>query len=136
MLSRRAFLGRAAVTLAFLGACADDDTSAQGDDGSDTTRPESRTTPNQPGAVTGVAGAVGADVIAVGQRWLTQFPATAEELQASLDLRGSIDADEILDILQSSVRNDFRGGDTAVLDGWILSKTEGRVAALLTLLTT
>jgi len=51
-------------------------------------------------------------------------------------ITGSETSEEIRSTLNAEVKNDFQTGDTLVLNGWILSKTEARQCALFTLINT
>ena len=51
-------------------------------------------------------------------------------------IAGSETAEMINSTLNAMVKKDFQTGDTVVLNGWILSKTEARQCALFTLIKT
>ena len=55
----------------------------------------------------------------IGREYLTKFPAEKNQLQ---DL-----------ISRENVQNDFSKGNVVVIQGWVLSVTEARQCALLTL---
>jgi len=82
---------------------------------------------------TGAAGPSPAAAEAVGRRYLEETPAESTEA----DLRAAL-PDELADVqpgeetarLSAAVHADFDQGRTIELDGWLLSVTECRVAAL------
>lgn len=77
-----------------------------------------------------------AAVVAVGRSYLFAVPGAthADDLRRDLALDGSatsavpVDAD-----LDAAVRDDFGEGRIVLLDGWMLSRTEARLAALVAL---
>jgi hypothetical protein len=72
----------------------------------------------------------------VGERYRSLVPAEDDEatLESLLGLEAGTATDEaMLAALAEQVRNDFATSDTVMIDGWILSVTEARAAALLSL---
>jgi len=57
------------------------------------------------------------------------------KLRAALEISAQSAArdDELRTRLLAAIDNDFSGGRTVVLDGWVLSLTEARLAAVSTL---
>ncbi len=77
-------------------------------------------------------------LLAVGERYLATHPEEADTevlLAALAPLGGSIpaDPDTQLAVLGQQVSADYAAGDVVELDGWVLSRTEGRAAALFVL---
>ena len=72
-----------------------------------------------------------ADLTAIASAWRAADPAatSAAALAAAL-LRGRRRGDTVQEHLARSVTADHAAGRTAILDGWVLSYTEGRLAAL------
>ena len=73
-------------------------------------------------------------LVAVGTRYLRDHPDEAgrDQLTAALGLPATAHPSPI-EVLASSgeqIEQDFASGDVATVDGWILSLTEARVAAL------
>ena len=72
----------------------------------------------------------------VGRRYLAVTPSERDRaaLVKQLDVSG-VDGDVLAHVaaLEQAVRRDFERGDVLALDGWILSRTELRAAALLAL---
>lgn len=78
---------------------------------------------------------LGVALVAVGRRYLDAVPEEADRdvlLAALPALGGTVPADPAtgLAVLAPQVAEDHAAGETVVLDGWVLSRTEGRAAAL------
>ena len=69
-------------------------------------------------------------VISLGEAYLEQFPAEKDValLESLVDINGPPGG------LDELIRRDFATGDTVKLQGWVLSRTEGRQSALFSLL--
>jgi hypothetical protein len=70
-------------------------------------------------------------VIAVGTRYVQTHPDDAD-LTALLDSFPEVDGDP-LDAAATLSREEFRRGDTVVVDGWVLARSEARAAAVIAL---
>lgn len=78
---------------------------------------------------------LGDALVAVGGRYLEAFPEEADRtllLDALPPLDGEVPADpaQALGVLGPLVADDAASGRTITLDGWVLSRTECRAAAL------
>lgn len=73
-----------------------------------------------------------AGIAAVGEAYLATAPGERDEavLRAALPPHGADDPEAALAELAPAIAEDFATGRTVVLDGWLLSLTEARVAAL------
>lgn len=73
-------------------------------------------------------------IIEIGELYLKQFPNENNErkLVSLLTVRDFSDSNKIK-IVQQQITNDFKSGETIIIDGWILSKTEARQCALYSL---
>jgi hypothetical protein len=81
------------------------------------------------------ASSLRAALAAVGSRYLEEQPDQADRealLQALPALDGEVPEDpgRALAVLAEQAQSDHRAGQTVVLDGWVLSRTECRAAAL------
>ena len=78
----------------------------------------------------------GLDAIGVAYVIATPDEATREALEEALGLAVASEADAVpepLDLLAqraTTIRGDFHTDDVVELDGWVLSRTEARIAAL------
>jgi hypothetical protein len=74
---------------------------------------------------------------AIGRRYLQDSPQERDCAFLQRAITGGTqprDARELRTLLARKRESDFRNGDTAIVDGWILARTEVRVCALVTLL--
>jgi choline dehydrogenase-like flavoprotein len=77
-----------------------------------------------------------ASAAALGRAYLARFPGEADRdriaaaILASLAAPPARDASALRAPVRARIRGDFRAGATVTLDGWILSRTEARLAAL------
>jgi len=76
-----------------------------------------------------------ASAIAIGRRYLGRFPDDPhpEVLAEGRRLADEIDPAAARSALRARVQQDFERGDTVMLDGWILSRSECRACAALAL---
>ena len=76
-----------------------------------------------------------ASAIAIGRRYLGHFPNDPrhEVLAEGRRLAGETDPTVARSALRARVKEDFERGDTVMLDGWILSRSECRACAALAL---
>lgn len=67
----------------------------------------------------------------VGNRYLELEPATAPSIERDLAHAG-VDASDPHDVkgLTAAAARDFAAGETVLIDGWVVSRSEARVAAL------
>ncbi|HUX84400.1 MAG TPA: hypothetical protein VMV20_04155 [Chitinophagaceae bacterium] len=67
----------------------------------------------------------------LGKQYLNQHPAESSRNLLEKELREGIsgNGDQISRDLSSKIRQDFQGGRTVLLEGWILSQTESRQCA-------
>ncbi len=81
-------------------------------------------------------------IVALGESYRTTVPdeSTSEKLidKLLLDVEDNViaqDTDDaaLIELLEEKVKSDFDQGETIILDGWILSKTEARQCALFSL---
>ena len=77
-----------------------------------------------------------ASAIAIGRRYLGRFPDDPhhEVLAEGRRLADEIDLAAAASALRTRVKQDFERGDTVLLDGWILSRSECRACAALALM--
>lgn len=83
-------------------------------------------------------GPVGEALARIGRRYLEVVPAERDPATLRAHLGEFADPADVLGhaaALKSAVRRDFERGDILALDGWILSRTELRAAALFALVT-
>ncbi|MDH5474800.1 MAG: hypothetical protein OEX22_03830 [Cyclobacteriaceae bacterium] len=71
-------------------------------------------------------------IIAIGVAYLRQFPDENSEQILVDKLVNNILGNQKAGKLNNQVRKDFETGNTVLIDGWMLSKTEARQCALLT----
>jgi hypothetical protein len=73
--------------------------------------------------------------IAIGRRYLNSYPDDALPAVLARDLRraGAGDPAAARAALRAQVRQDFEHGDTVLLDGWVLARSECRACAALAL---
>jgi hypothetical protein len=74
---------------------------------------------------------------AVGNRYLALYPAEADRelLRVGvIESAGTPDLKGLRASLAHRCREDFRNGDTVIVDGWVLARTEARTCALTTLI--
>ena len=76
-----------------------------------------------------------ASAIAIGRRYLERFPQDPEHevLAAVRSLGGETDPAAVRSALHARIKQDFARGDTVMLDGWVLSRSECRACAALAL---
>jgi hypothetical protein len=69
--------------------------------------------------------------IAIGRRYLSCYPGDTlpHRLAEALSGASTEDAAAARRALLARVRNDFERGDTVLLDGWVLSRSESRACA-------
>ena len=73
-------------------------------------------------------------IIEIGELYLKQVPNENSERKLVSLLRNSTSLNiNIDDIVQQQITNDYKSGETIMIDGWILSKTEARQCALFSL---
>lgn len=80
----------------------------------------------------------GPTVNAIGQSWLKKFPQEndANALKKALTTGSKIPSfdnagiQELVNHLKSASRTDFRNFNTAIIEGWVLAKSDCRVCAL------
>lgn len=72
----------------------------------------------------------------IGKRYQEQYPgeATKEKLVELLSIAMSKDKNDIPESITSRIKEDYKTGKIVILDGWILSVTEGRQCALSSLI--
>lgn len=68
-------------------------------------------------------------IVILGREYLNKFPS-----ERNTERLSKILSENYADGLQLTIKNDYKENNTVVLDGWILSKTEARQCALLSLL--
>ena len=75
-------------------------------------------------------------LVAIGARYLKVAPGEGEEdLLADLLSQGRKGPpDSLAHMLQQRIRADYESHDTLILEGWVLSRTEARQCALLSLI--
>ncbi len=79
-------------------------------------------------------------ILDTGKAYLAKFPAENHQdkltdlLQNNHSFTGTQDAAAIRSYLNSEVENDFKTGKVVMVNGWVLSVTEARQCALLSLL--
>jgi hypothetical protein len=68
----------------------------------------------------------------IGQHYLSVFPQEAdpEWLRSRVLPCDACSLDELRDHLQGAIRSDFRTRRIARINGWVISRTEGRLCAL------
>jgi hypothetical protein len=74
---------------------------------------------------------------AIGRRYLQDCPQEGDCAFLHKAITGETqprDARELRTLLAQKRERDFRNGDTAIVDGWVLARTEVRVCALIALL--
>ncbi len=73
--------------------------------------------------------------IAIGRRYLSHYPDGAGARALADDLRraGAGDPTAARSALRVRVREDFERGDTVLLDGWVLARSECRACAAVAL---
>ena len=73
--------------------------------------------------------------MAVGRRYLSRYPEDVRPRLLARDLRraGAGDPATARSALRAQVRRDFERGDTVLLDGWILARSECQACAALAL---
>jgi hypothetical protein len=73
--------------------------------------------------------------IAIGRRYLSRYPGDRQPrvLARGLGQAGAGDAAAARAALRARVRDDFGRGDTVLLDGWVLARSECRACAALAL---
>jgi hypothetical protein len=73
--------------------------------------------------------------IAIGRRYLSRYPDDAGARILADDLRraGADDPAAARAALRVRVREDFERGDTVLLDGWVLARSECRACAAVAL---
>ena len=76
----------------------------------------------------------GKSIIEIGELYLKQVPDENNErkLVSLLPISDTSDNNTI-EILQQQITDDYISGETIIVDGWILSKTEARQCALYSL---
>jgi hypothetical protein len=91
----------------------------------------------QPGPGAGLAHAFKHrdSAIVVGRRYLNRYPDDALPAVLARGLRraGAGDQESARAALRAQVREDFERGDTVLLDGWVLARSECRACAALAL---
>ena len=77
----------------------------------------------------------GKSIIEIGELYLKQVPDENNErkLVSLLPISDTSDNNTI-EILQQQITDDYISGETIIVDGWILSKTEARQCALYSLI--
>ncbi len=95
-----------------------------------------RATP-EPAPAAGLAGAFRhpESAIAIGRRYLSRYPDDTRPVALAQDLHrvGTGDPAAARLELRARVRDDFERGDTVLLDGWVLARSECRACAALAL---
>jgi hypothetical protein len=73
--------------------------------------------------------------IAIGRRYLSRYPGEAVPQRLAEDLRraGAGDPAATRRALRARVREDFERGETVLLDGWVLARSECQACAALAL---
>lgn len=73
--------------------------------------------------------------IAIGRRYLGRYPdgAASQALADELSRAGAGDPAAVRAALRARVRQDFERGDTVLLDGWVLARSECQACAALAL---
>lgn len=89
------------------------------------------TTTTSPPVVIGEIGEVDAAIITLGRRVIE---VTGENDLATLLATLPVDDGDPLERAAIQVRDDFRAGNTIVVDGWVLAASEARAAAALALI--
>jgi hypothetical protein len=73
-------------------------------------------------------------MIAVGKEYQKKFPKENNEQKlAKLLLKDALNEDGTTMTLEQKIITDYKMDNTVLLDGWILSVTEGRQCALLSI---
>ena len=92
--------------------------------------------PGVPVRAEDVGGSVAAALARIGRRYLELVPAERDPAKLRAHLGEFSDAADVLAhaaALERAVRRDFERGDILAVDGWVLSRTELRAAALFAL---
>lgn len=73
--------------------------------------------------------------IAIGRRYLKRYPDDTASRALASDLRrvGAGDPEAARRALRARVRQDFARGDTVMIEGWVLARSECRACAALAL---
>jgi len=73
-------------------------------------------------------------IIEIGKLYLKQVPnENSERKLVSLIPIGDFSDINTVEIIQQQITDDYKSGETIIIDGWILSKTEARQCALYSL---
>ena len=76
----------------------------------------------------------GKSISLIGDQYLKQVPnENSERILVSLLPNDSSSDINSVQFVQQQITNDFKSGETIIIDGWILSKTEARQCALFSL---
>ena len=73
-------------------------------------------------------------IIEIGKLYLKQVPnENSERKLVSLIPIGDFSDINTIEVIQQQITDDYKSGETIIIDGWILSKTEARQCALYSL---
>ena len=69
----------------------------------------------------------------IGEIYRSQFPDENSERKLVKNLSDSVTTESVIEGLKQQITEDYYKGNTVILDGWILSRTEARQCALFSL---